>query len=315
MSQEQDRKSVEQNQAAQEPSDSPEVERKEQEAGTAEAAGMAANADAGVEAGPVEGIRQDPVQAGNQPAGADQGQTDVQPSNGQPEAAKPSGDSNADAKPAEAQPAAAADADKEAKRKAAEEARAARAAARAARAAGGEAGKADAAAEGAEAKPKEPSPNQPKLDRLVEILTEALGQDAIEKAWINELGKDMPMVEIKADRWLECAGLLRDHPELKLTYLSNVAGVDMETHMEVVYHLISLETKVMYGFKVKTDRDNPSVPSVTPIWAGANWQEREIYDLLGIDFPGHPDLRRIMLPDDWVGHPLRKDYVPIDPEV
>ena len=240
-----------------------------------------------------------------------------EPAKEEPQAAKPAEAPAAD-QPA-AQPAGDADADREAKRRAAEEARAARAAARAARAAGAGAGaegqEGSAAGEAAEAKPKEPSPNQPKLDRLVEILTEALGSGAVEKAWINEHSKDMPTVEIRADRWLECARVLRDHPELKLTYLSNVAGVDAETHMEVVYHLISLEAKVLYGFKVKTDRDDPSVPSVAAIWPGADWQEREIYDLLGIRFPGHPNLRRIMLPDDWVGHPLRKDYAPIDPEV
>jgi NADH-quinone oxidoreductase subunit C len=66
---------------------------------------------------------------------------------------------------------------------------------------------------------------------------------------------------------------------------------------------------------VKTNREEASIPSVTLLWSTANWNEREIFDLLGIDFPGHPDLRRIMMPDDWVGYPLRKDYVSIDPEV
>ncbi|MNG35626.1 NAD(P)H-quinone oxidoreductase subunit J [compost metagenome] len=83
----------------------------------------------------------------------------------------------------------------------------------------------------------------------------------------------------------------------------------------MAYHLLSLPHKHEYCVKVKTDRDQPSIPSVTPVWATANWNEREVYDLLGIDFPGHPNLVRIMMPDDWVGHPLRKDYEPLDPEV
>ncbi|MBO9604846.1 MAG: NADH-quinone oxidoreductase subunit C [Paenibacillaceae bacterium] len=115
--------------------------------------------------------------------------------------------------------------------------------------------------------------------------------------------------------WPKCAVLLRDHSELKLNYLRNLTGVDMESHIEVVYHLVSLSTKRDYVAKVKTSRDAASIPSVTPIWSTANWNEREVYDLLGVDFPGHPDLRRIMMPDDWVGHPLRKDYEPLDPEV
>lgn len=224
-------------------------------------------------------------------------------------AAKPASEAKAaaSAEPGDApaaERAAPSDAEKEAKAKAAAEARAARAAARA--------GKAEAGAE--PAAPKEPSPNQPLLDRLVAIIKESLGE-AVEEAWINEKGGHVPCVAIKRDKWTACAELLREHPELKLSYLRNITGSDMETHMEVAYHLISFEAKQDYCVKVKTDRDKPSIPSATPIWPTANWNEREIYDLLGIDFPGHPDLRRIMMADDWVGHPLRKDYEPLDPEV
>ncbi|AFH59178.1 NADH-quinone oxidoreductase subunit C [Paenibacillus caseinilyticus] len=195
------------------------------------------------------------------------------------------------------------DAEKEAKAKAAAEARAARASARAAK------------PEGAEPEvPKEPSPKQPLLDRLTAILKE-FREGIVEDAVVNEKGGHIPTVYIKAEAWPETADMLRTHPELGLHYLRNVSGVDMETHMEVVYHFISLEHKQDYCFKVKTDRENPSIPSITPIFPTADWNEREIYDLFGIDFPGHPDLRRIMMADDWVGHPLRKDYEPIDPEV
>jgi NADH-quinone oxidoreductase subunit C len=201
-----------------------------------------------------------------------------------------------------------ADADKEAKAKAAAEARAARAAARAQKAEGGEAG--------AEAAPKEPSPNQPRLDRIVQLIREHVHPDAIVEAVINERDRHLPTLTIKPDHWREVAEFVKTHEELRLNYLSNLSGVDYETHMETVYHVVSLETKDSYCFKVKTmDREEPSIPSVTNVWAAANWNEREVYDLLGIHFPGHPDLRRIMMPDDWVGHPLRKDYVPIDPEV
>jgi len=163
--------------------------------------------------------------------------------------------------------------------------------------------------------PKPPSPKQPLLDRLVQLIKENVSEAAVEEAAINELDGHLPTVVVKNEYWFQCAQFLRDSEELRLNYLRNVSGVDYETHMEVVYHLQSLDTKQNYCVKVRTNREQPSVPSVTPVWATANWNEREIYDLFGIDFPGHPDLRRIMMPDDWVGHPLRKDYVPFDPEV
>ncbi|XEC95327.1 NADH-quinone oxidoreductase subunit C [Paenibacillus tarimensis] len=197
-----------------------------------------------------------------------------------------------------------ADANKEAKRKAAAEARAARAAAKA---------KEEAAAEPEE--PKAPSPNQQRLDRAVQLVRSELGEEAVEEAYINEQNGDVPTLVIQRGRVREAAELFKRHESIRCDYLRNVSGVDYETYFEVVYHLISLSSKEDYVLKVRTDREAPAVDSVTPVWATANWNEREIYDLLGIDFPGHPDLRRIMMPDDWVGHPLRKDYEPLDPEV
>ncbi|GAA4874155.1 hypothetical protein GCM10023310_62310 [Paenibacillus vulneris] len=201
--------------------------------------------------------------------------------------------------------AASADEDKEAKAKAAAEARAARASARAKK----PDGEAEAAA------PKEPSPNQPRLDLWVKLLKEKLGDDIVEEAFINERDAHLPYIVIQNERWVDAAKQLRDHQDFKMNYLRNVSGIDQETHMEVAYHMLSLETKQEICIKIKTNREAPSIPSVTPVWPTANWNEREIYDLLGIDFPGHPDLRRIMMSDDWVGHPLRKDYEPLDPEV
>ncbi len=229
------------------------------------------------------------------------------------------------------------DEDREAKIRRAQEARAARAAAaggaapaegetaekpaRAPRAEGERPARAPRAAktedgEGAEPpKPKEPSKNQPLLERYAAIVAEAVGADAIESADINEKSGEIPTLTVKGDRWFRTAETLKMHPETGMNYLRNVSGVDQETHLEVVYHLINLTTKQEVCVKVKADREKPVVPSITPLWATANWNEREIFDLLGVDFPGHPDLRRIMMADDWVGHPLRKDYEPLDPEV
>jgi NADH-quinone oxidoreductase subunit C len=212
------------------------------------------------------------------------------------------------------------DAEKEAKLKANREARAARDAARAeaAKLKAAEAAGATGVSEGADGEaeqPKAQSPNQPKLDRIVQIIKEGVGEQAVVEAYINEKDRELPCLVIDKNHWNETALLLRDHPELNLHYLRNVSGTDQETHMEVAYYLINLNDKQDYFFKVKTDRDGGEIPSVTSVWQTANWNEREIYDLLGINFTGHPDLRRIMMPDDWVGFPLRKDYEPIDPEV
>lgn len=215
--------------------------------------------------------------------------------------------------------------EKAARVKAAQEARAAREKA----AAGGTEADAPAAGAAAErparvpraakaeepAEPKEPSPKQPLLDKLVADLQAAIAADAVEAAVINEYNDHLPTLTVKPEHWLSVATWLRDEPEWSCNYLRNVAGVDLQTEMEVVYHLIGISTKREVAVRVKTNREQPSIASVTPLWPTANWNEREVYDLLGIDFPGHPDLRRIMMPDDWVGHPLRKDYEPLDSEV
>ncbi|MFC4599735.1 NADH-quinone oxidoreductase subunit C [Cohnella hongkongensis] len=216
------------------------------------------------------------------------------------------------------------DEEKAARRKAALEAReaakaaAAQAAAQAAQASqGGAPAKAagDGEGSGAEEPPKPPSPNQPRLDRVAALLRELIADDAVEEAYINEANDHLPTLVVKNERWAQAARLFRDHAELACNYLRNVSGVDYETYMEVVYYPWNMNAREGYCVKVRADREHPSVASVTPVWETANWNEREIYDLLGVDFPGHPDLRRIMMPDDWVGHPLRKDYVPLDPEV
>ncbi|MBW7460269.1 NADH-quinone oxidoreductase subunit C, partial [Paenibacillus sepulcri] len=142
-----------------------------------------------------------------------------------------------------------------------------------------------------------------------------VAEDAVDEALINEMNDHMPTIVVKGDRLLDVARVFKTHPTLDCSYLRNVSGIDYETHLEVVYHLVSLATRHEYALKVKTDREAPQIPSVVSLWATANWNEREIFDLLGIGFTGHPDLRRIMMPDDWVGHPLRKDYEPLDPEV
>lgn len=124
---------------------------------------------------------------------------------------------------------------------------------------------------------------------------------------------DERTVAVKTDRLLDVCRFLRDDPDLRFTLLTDVTGVDYRDmgcvpRFGSVYHLYSLPNRWRIRLKTPAAGDPPTVPSVASVWAGADWAEREAYDLMGITFKGHPDLRRIMLPDDWVGHPLRKDF-------
>lgn len=96
--------------------------------------------------------------------------------------------------------------------------------------------------------------------------------------------------------------------DLGFNYLMNLSAVDYEDKFVVVYHLYSFRTKNKVSLKVFLEKSTPAVRSIAKIWPSANWHEREAYDLMGINFIGHPDLRRILLPDDWTGYPLRKNY-------
>ncbi len=124
--------------------------------------------------------------------------------------------------------------------------------------------------------------------------------------------RDQVSVHLKKDKLYDICLLLRQDPELDFDYLVDVCGVDYlgkKTHrFEAVYHLYSIAQKHLIRLSVQVPEDAPAVKSVTGIWQGANWHERECFDMLGISFDGHPDLRRVLLPEDWEGHPLRKDY-------
>ncbi|MDI6692897.1 MAG: NADH-quinone oxidoreductase subunit C [Anaerosomatales bacterium] len=101
---------------------------------------------------------------------------------------------------------------------------------------------------------------------------------------------------------------LADLKEMGFDRLGMVTAVDRGEDFELVYRLQSRTLRAGMFVKTTVPRSDPKIPSVCDLWPAANWQEREVYDLFGVVFEGHPDLRRILLPDDWVGHPLRKDY-------
>jgi NADH-quinone oxidoreductase subunit C len=103
----------------------------------------------------------------------------------------------------------------------------------------------------------------------------------------------------------------RDEEKLQFNLLTDATCLDrfpMEPRFELNYHLVSIQLRQKVRLRVRLSGDDPVVDSLVPVWPGANWLEREIFDLFGIRFTDHPDLRRILLPDDWEGHPLRKDY-------
>jgi NADH-quinone oxidoreductase subunit C len=120
-----------------------------------------------------------------------------------------------------------------------------------------------------------------------------------------------PRVHIDAADWLEVAEFLHGEPSIKLDWLQCLTGIDYvaDGKMCVCYDLWSFDHRHGLAVKAYCPRDNPRVPSVARLWSAADWQEREAYDMFGIVFDGHPDLRRILCADDWEGFPLRKDYV------
>jgi NADH-quinone oxidoreductase subunit C len=119
--------------------------------------------------------------------------------------------------------------------------------------------------------------------------------------WLNVL--------VEAKDWLPLAKQLRNTSELDFDFLFSVTGVDWKSHFSVIYHLRSLQHGHIVVVKAKVDRANPEIETVCQIWKTAELNEREVFDLFGIRFLHHPDLRRLFLTDEWEGYPLRKDYV------
>ena len=151
------------------------------------------------------------------------------------------------------------------------------------------------------------------LESQLEKLRNILGENVVESA----IRFEEISIALKADSWLSTAKVLRDHPELKFDQLIDLCGLDYSEYSggvigsryAVVYHLLSLDRNKRVRVKVfASDDDLPLLPSVIDIWPAANWFEREAFDLFGIVFTGHPDLRRILTDYGFIGHPFRKDF-------
>ena len=144
--------------------------------------------------------------------------------------------------------------------------------------------------------------------------------DELERAY-PELNDDIERVvldrgeltlHVKADRLFHVAQVLRDNPALRFEMCLGVNGVhylaDTDRELHCVYPLLSLTHNRRVRLEVSVPDSNPHIPSLVELWAGNNWHERETFDMFGIIFDGHPGLTRILMPDDWIGHPQRKDY-------
>jgi NADH-quinone oxidoreductase subunit C len=120
-----------------------------------------------------------------------------------------------------------------------------------------------------------------------------------------------PFLKVKDSSIVPVCTFLRDEPDLTFEVLSDLTALDLpkDNQFQVVYHLYSYPYHHQIVLKVDLPREGPRVKTVEGVWKAANWLEREVFDLFGIHFEGHSDLRRILLPEDWIGHPLRKDYV------
>ncbi|UEG51719.1 NADH-quinone oxidoreductase subunit C [Mucilaginibacter daejeonensis] len=151
------------------------------------------------------------------------------------------------------------------------------------------------------------------LDDIKRLLTERFGADVITG---EETGGLQPALLIAPERIADVCLELRDNPATYFDFLSCLSGVDYgvtANRFGVVYHLASIPYRTQLTLKISVEHgrdteDLPSFPTVSNVYRTAEWHEREAYDLVGINFEGNPDLRRILLPDDWEGFPLRKDY-------
>jgi len=132
--------------------------------------------------------------------------------------------------------------------------------------------------------------------------------DAIESVRFD---REEMTIHVDRSNIREACALLKEDPACPFNFLSDVTCVDWypaEPRFEVIYHLLSIPNKERVRLKVKLNSSSTAVESVTSVWPGANFFEREVFDLFGVRFTGHPYLRRILMPEDWEGHPLRKDY-------
>ena len=121
-------------------------------------------------------------------------------------------------------------------------------------------------------------------------------------------GGEWPNIQVPPEQWHEMALALRDTDVFYFDYLYCLTCIDWLKHLTMVYHLSSTRHRHNLVVKANLDRDSPAIDTVCDLWRTAEFHEREVYEMFGVRFVGHPDLRKLILPDDWEGYPLRKDY-------
>lgn len=151
-----------------------------------------------------------------------------------------------------------------------------------------------------------------KVEEIYHILSEIFGK---EKVFVFEEKAFQPSIEVSPDSLLQISELLHKDARFYFDFLNCITAVDFgkeENKIQIIYHLTSVYFNQLLVLKCTLPRPElpniPSIHSLSSIWRAADWHEREIYDLMGVHFEGHPDLRRILMPEDWEGYPLRKDY-------
>ncbi len=134
--------------------------------------------------------------------------------------------------------------------------------------------------------------------QLTELLPSVTFEEGVE--WLN--------VNVEPTDWKPFAAKLKTSTELYFDYMFCLTCVDWKTHLTMVYHLSSTKHRHTIVIKSKLDRTTPVIETVCDLWRTAEFHEREVFEMFGVEFKNHPDLRKLILPDDWVGYPLRKDY-------
>lgn len=150
---------------------------------------------------------------------------------------------------------------------------------------------------------------QVQTDKINEKILKIFSDNNVSVLDLSRFSDGILSIEINSVDIIKIAELLKNKAELSFEMLIFISGNDLNDCIEIIYSFMSVKNNLKLNIKTKLDRQKPCIESLYSVYNAADWHERETYDLLGVEFINHPNLKRILLPDDWQGHPLRKDYV------